>query len=153
MELLKFLIEAKRATYAAQGDDASVSPLLDGSRQLEYCNGDYFYRDIYFGMSFFVGQETVYYKNEPVWSMVYSGGVISDDFDSAETRRVYSFLRNAMRRITPESPYRGPNDFAEGDFVYVNRSNGGIHRFQGHETITLLDREVYSLDYSGGFLT
>lgn len=31
-DFLDFLIEAKKTTYAAQGDDASVEPLIDGSR-------------------------------------------------------------------------------------------------------------------------
>lgn len=40
--LTQFLVQAKRQTYAGQGDDASVSPLLPGTRQLEYCDGDFF---------------------------------------------------------------------------------------------------------------
>jgi hypothetical protein len=38
---LRFLLTAKRATYAAQGDEASVVPLLAGYRQLEYREGEY----------------------------------------------------------------------------------------------------------------
>jgi hypothetical protein len=33
---LAFLLRAKRHTYAGQGDDATVTPLLPGSKQLEY---------------------------------------------------------------------------------------------------------------------
>lgn len=58
--ILDFLVESKRQTYAAQGDNASVTPLLPGSRQLEYRNGSLFYRDVYFGVAYFVGQETIY---------------------------------------------------------------------------------------------
>lgn len=49
-----FLVQAKKSTYASQGDDASVQPLLNGSKQLEYCSGNYFYRVIYFGSAFFI---------------------------------------------------------------------------------------------------
>jgi hypothetical protein len=52
------LLEAKRTTYAGRGDEATVMPLLPGSKQLEYRDGDYLYRDIYFGMAYFVGQES-----------------------------------------------------------------------------------------------
>lgn len=45
---LPFLIRAKKETYASQGDDAAVFPILEGSRQLEYREGEYLYRDIYF---------------------------------------------------------------------------------------------------------
>ena len=51
--LAQFIVEAKRRTYASQGDDASVQALLNGSKQLEYSSGDYFYRDIYFGSAFY----------------------------------------------------------------------------------------------------
>lgn len=35
-EFIAFLRAAKLSTYAAQGDDATVFPLLPGSKQLEY---------------------------------------------------------------------------------------------------------------------
>jgi hypothetical protein len=54
------LVEAKRRTYAGLDDDATVStPIIAGSKQLEYSAGELSYRDIYFGMAFFVGQEVV----------------------------------------------------------------------------------------------
>jgi hypothetical protein len=57
--LLAFLLRAKRRTYALLGDAASVTPLLPGSRQLEYREDPLLYRDVYFGLRSFVGQETV----------------------------------------------------------------------------------------------
>lgn len=59
MELERFLFLAKSATDAAQGDAASVAPLLADSKQLEYRDGPLLYRDIYVGMVRFVGQEIV----------------------------------------------------------------------------------------------
>jgi hypothetical protein len=53
--LVRFLLEAKRRTYAGLDDDATVStPLLPGSKQLEHRDGEFLCRDIYFGMPFFV---------------------------------------------------------------------------------------------------
>ena len=70
-----FLIEAKRRTYAGLDDDATIAtPLLTGSKQLEHRAGPYAHRDIYFGMGFFVGQETVSEDDSVIWSMCYSGG-------------------------------------------------------------------------------
>jgi hypothetical protein len=62
-EFLRFLLEAerletKRRTYAAQGDEATVPPVLLGAKQLEWREGDWLYRDLYVGMAYFVGQET-----------------------------------------------------------------------------------------------
>ena len=52
---LDFLLKAKKSTYAVQGDRAMVSPLLPGSKQLEFSEGNFIYRDIYFGFTRFVG--------------------------------------------------------------------------------------------------
>jgi hypothetical protein len=54
-EFISFLLNAKRATYASQGNDASVAALLQGAKQLEYRDGPYFYRDVYYGMETFTG--------------------------------------------------------------------------------------------------
>src|SRR3954470_13927430 len=76
-ELAAFLVEAKRRTYAGMDDDATVAaPLLRGSKQLEHRAAPYAYRDIYFGMGFFVGKETVSRDDRVIWSMSYSGGVV-----------------------------------------------------------------------------
>ncbi|GMO96270.1 MULTISPECIES: hypothetical protein [Bradyrhizobium] len=56
-DLAAFLVEAKQRTYAGLDDDATVAaPLLAGSKRLEHRAPPYAYRDIYFGMGFFVGQ-------------------------------------------------------------------------------------------------
>lgn len=174
-ELARFLVEAKRNTYAALGDDASVPPLLNGSKQLEYASGDFFYRDIYFGMDFFAGQEAAELAGRPVWSMVYSGGVTTPDMDNAFVREVYRFLGRALRQAelplhwTQEAPgvqdsaqpvagssstalYRGPERWAEGEWLYVNESSGGLERFHGGESIYLGGKLLYELRYSGGLL-
>ncbi|TYP51307.1 hypothetical protein LZ11_01902 [Thermosediminibacter litoriperuensis] len=148
---MDFLIKAKRATYASQGDDASVTPLLEGSRQLEFREGHFLYRDIYFGMRFFAGQEVVYYKGNPIWSMCYSGGVEKDS-DIEFARKVYDFLRKAMRNVGAENPFRGPKEYIEGDYVYRDSNEGGLDRFKGKETISFAGKVVYSLNYCGGFV-
>src|SRR5260370_42215763 len=83
-----FLLEAKRTTYAGQGDEATVTPLVPGSKQLEYRDGDYLYRDIYFGMANFVGQEVVFHREQAVWSMSYAGGVMPLSRDNSDTRAI-----------------------------------------------------------------
>lgn len=48
-ELAHFLVDTKQCTFAAADNNTSVQPILPSSVQLEYRNGDYVYRDIYFG--------------------------------------------------------------------------------------------------------
>lgn len=152
-EFIAFLLEARRRTYAAQGDEASVAPLLPGSRQLEHREGGWLYRDIYFGGACFVGQETVYADGNPVWAMGYAGGMVGATIDPADTARVYAFLRQALRAVTPEHPYRGPSTCSEGPYLYTNESRGGLERFWGVEVITCTGRPVYELRYAGGMLS
>jgi hypothetical protein len=73
--LCEFLVEAKRRSYAGLDDDATISaPALAGSKQLEIRAGDLIYRDIYFGMRFFAGLETVLSGSQAIWGMSYAGG-------------------------------------------------------------------------------
>ncbi len=142
-----FLLNAKRNTYAAQGDGASVAALLPGSRQLEYREGALLYRDIYFGGDFFVGQETVYYDTMPLWAMGYAGGLTANT-----DPRIYAFLRAALREVTPERPYRGPGEFQESGLTYRDASEGSVENFAGVETIAQKGVLVYRLRYHGGFI-
>jgi len=146
-----FLCSAKQATYAAQDDSTKVIAHLRGSHQLEFRQGALFYRDIYFGGVFFVGQETVYYKAKPIWAMSYAGGVVQG-VEPSQTPGIYEFLKAALRAIPPEAPYRGPEEFIANDFVYTNRILGKVHRFSGVEVIRFEDRPIYQLHYSGGLL-
>jgi hypothetical protein len=150
--LTNFLVEAKRSTYASQGDDASVQPLLNGSKQLEYRSGDYFYRDIYFGSAFFIGQETVEFENHPIWSMVYSGGVIIPNASWDIIAPIYGFLRQALRLVDTNSIYRGPNHYEENNYIFKNEYEGTLEDFHGKEIILLDGQKVYELRYNGGII-
>ncbi|GER84603.1 hypothetical protein KTAU_32390 [Thermogemmatispora aurantia] len=152
-DFLAFLLEAKRHTYAALGDAASVRSLLPGSRQLEWRDRAWLYRDIYFGMAFFVGQEVVSWQAQPVWSMAYAGGVMEELGGQAEkVAAIYAFLRRALRQVSAELPFRGPACWEEQDWRYINRVEGNLEVFQGEEEITAAGVVLYRLRYCGGFL-
>lgn len=152
LEFLQFLLDAKSSTYASLGDDASVSPLLAGSRQLEWREGPWLYRDIYFGTDYFVGQETISWQGSPVWSMGYAGGVVESITSKAQIKDIYSFLRSAMQQISLDYPYRGPQLWQHGEYLYTNQYQGGLNAFWGQEVITSQGNMVYELHYGGGFL-
>lgn len=153
-DLAAFLVEAKRRTYAGLDDDATVAtPLLAGSKQLEHHAPPYAYRDIYFGMRFFVGQETVSNDGRIVWSMSYSGGVRAEIRDPETFLAIYKFLRQALLGVRVEEPYRGPRLFEQDGMVYRNDAEGALDRFHGVETIARQDRTpLYELRYGGGLL-
>ena len=153
-DLATFLVEAKRRTYAGLDDDATVAaPLLAGSKQLEHRAPPYAYRDIYFGMGFFVGQETVSYDDRVIWSMSYSGGVGAEIKERDSFLAVYKFLRQALLGVSAEEPYRGPRLFQQAVMIYRNEVEGSLDRFHGVETISGHDgARLYALRYSGGLL-
>ncbi|WP_199426119.1 DUF5680 domain-containing protein [Thermaerobacillus caldiproteolyticus] len=149
---IDFLVEAKKRTYAAGEDNTSVRPLFNGSKQLEYQDGNYVYRDIYFGSAFFAGQETVEYEQQPIWSMVYSGGIAILDVSREQIVSIYAFLRQALRLVPAAAPYRGPQHFENGQYTYKNAYHGTLERFYGEECIFVHGQKVYELRYSGGFI-
>lgn len=148
-ELAKFLVRAKRSTYASQGDEASVPAALPGSKQLEFSEGDWQYRDVYFGNQAFAGIEVVSLDQHPVWSMSYAGGVVLHGSDRSRTRPVYAFLRQCLRHVGEDRPFRGPRHVQAGDFEYRDRSYGSVETFSGVEAISEKGVTVYRLRYAG----
>ena len=150
-EFVAFLRSAKLATYAAQGDDASVPPLLPDSKQLEFSRGPYLYRDIYVGMFGFVGQEVVYLEGRALWSMAYSGGLVQG-IAKADASPIYQALRAALSAVPEALPVRGPRTFDHQSLSYMCAATGSIERFHGRETISRNGQLVYELHFSGGGL-
>jgi hypothetical protein len=149
-EFLDFLITAKVNTYASQEAKPVVVPLLPGSKQLEYTQDQFLYRDIYFGGESFIGQETVYYKGEPIWAMAYAGGLMESVPSVLKPIKIYNFLKKALRLVSPETSYRGPKHYQNGDFTYIDRHEVENNLFWGTEAITFQGQPVYTLHYSGG---
>jgi hypothetical protein len=72
-----FIIRAKKATYVAGGaKDPASRP---GSHDLSFRDGDWTYRDSNVGGTDFLGRETLWSKDEPVWSMIYYGYILRPD--------------------------------------------------------------------------
>lgn len=147
----RFLCDAKRATYASQDSSTRVKPLLKGSHQLEFLQGPLFYRDVYYGGDFFIGQETVFFQDTPLWGMCYAGG-LNAGIQAAGTPGIYDFLGVALRAVPQNAPFRGPEALEQSAFNYTNRILGTFERFSGVETIAYQDALVYQLHYSGGLI-
>jgi len=141
-ELKKFIAEARINTYAGEGGLVKNS-LLNGSHQLEYKKGKYFYRDIFFaGKKNFIGQEVVYLNNNPIWSMVYSG--------SAEPEEITPFLKKSLSVLSEKCRFGEKCVLKENNLLYEDNGQGTLERFGGEEQIFKQGEEVYKLDYHGG---
>ncbi|MGA2185518.1 MAG: DUF5680 domain-containing protein [Bryobacteraceae bacterium] len=151
-ELVKFLVKAKVNTYAGAGDNATVkSPLLPGTHQLEYSEGPFSYRDIYTGEAMFAGQEIVYYRGKPVWTMSYAGNIPAD-VSKDDVDALVRLLHKALMGVPAEIPYRGPRLLQDGAYTYCNRPEGRLDSFFGRETIARGDTVLYALVYGGGLV-
>lgn len=146
MKLEEFLVKAKINAYASEGE-AGESRLSDGSLELTYQEGEFKYRDRYFGWNPFGGEEVVWQGAQVVWMMNYYGFVFDELVPAAE---VYSFLQNAMHQVKIDRPFRGPQTLKKGDFEYFDESHGCLEQFTGIERILYQGREIYHLHYHGG---
>ncbi len=145
MQLVDFLVQAKIATYAnGQGANAV---LADGAKELVYQDGALTYRDRYYGWDPFIGEEVVLHNGQVIWSMNYYGYLTSQQQPGDA---VYRFLQAAMSRVGPLRPYRGPEQYEEGDWRYQDHSQGTPEGFEGVEEIFYRGERVYRLLYHGG---
>ncbi|MFA6198522.1 MAG: DUF5680 domain-containing protein [Patescibacteria group bacterium] len=148
-QLCKFLVEAKKSTYAA-GETAGKIIENDKSTTLVYEVGDLKYHDNYFGGEPFGGREVVFLHNEPIYIMTYYGMV---DASVSHFEAVYKILQKALSLIPEDHPYRGPKEYSEDGFIYRNTYIGEIDNFYGEETISSADgKEIYKTRYCGGFV-
>ena len=150
-ELAQFLVRAKMVTYASGNLDYAVDPALTGSHQLEFIDQDLHYRDVYYGGMHFVGMETVFRKELPIWGMCYYGGTLPDS-DDEHVKGMPPFLKIALSKVPLEAPYRGPKVFQMGDYIYENEIHGDIFSFYGTEHIRIQGHAIYNLRYSGGLV-
>jgi hypothetical protein len=146
MEFIPFLLKAKHQTYAS-GGEGNAPTLEDGAHEMSYREGEYVYRDRYFGFNPFIGEEVVWRDNKVVWAMNYYG-MVTDESVAADD--IYHFLQKALQQVSAERPFRGPHEFREGDYLYQDTSEGDVAQFSGEETIFYKNTQVYLLTYHGG---
>ncbi|MFA7243691.1 MAG: DUF5680 domain-containing protein [Patescibacteria group bacterium] len=150
-ELKKFLYEANKNGYAGDGNE--VSPQRQGFDEIEYKEGDWLFHDSYTGHYFAPGQEIVYFEGKPVWAMAYAGGMAFDHHGDKElTKKTIEFLKTALLAMDPESPFRGPQHFHDGNFEYFSALTGNIEDFADNEYIEYKDEVVFSQNFIGGVI-
>lgn len=147
-KLLDFLIEARTNTYAGNG--GKVKPALPGSTQLEYKSEDWLYRDIYnMGNGIFMGLETIYFKNKPVWSMSYYG-----DFTKMTEEEIDKVLRAALIKYGDKTRLWYEIEWKNNGFKYTCTPDfqGGIEQVAGSEEVYKGNEKVYFFFYAGGLI-
>jgi Domain of unknown function (DUF5680) len=147
-DLNAFIVKAKRATYVGSGEKAEPSRL--GSHDLTFSEGNWSYRDSYFGGTDFLGQEAVWLKGEPVWAMSYYGYILRPDLIDGE--RAGETIKAALTAMYTQGRFLGDFDWEGPHGRYVDRSEGDVAHFSGREVILVQGVEAYALDYFGGLV-
>ena len=143
-KIVEFLCRAKRETYAS-GNAKECIPCRPNSHDLKYCEGNLIYIDTYLGGEKFVGEEAIWNDNIPLWSMNYAGRIVEVGFEGW-------FLKEALRIVNEEYPYRGPLSYENGEFKYECSFAGNFEWFDGEEVIYKNDVKIYECKFHGGVI-
>ena len=144
----RFIVAAKSTTYVGGGSPAE--PSRRGSHDLTFADGDWSYRDSYFGGTDFLGQEVVWFAGEPVWAMNYYGYILRPDL--IDGARAGLTIKAALSALYAEGRFLGGFDWTGEHGHYADRTSGDVTHLSGTETITVAAAIAYRLDYCGGLV-
>lgn len=149
-KLREFLINTEKVGYAS-GDKAKKIKEKDQSKTIIFKKGDWKCHDNYFGGEPYGGREVIFYKNQPVYMMVYYGWV---NKSVGDFKRVYKFLQEALSIKSQNDLLwiRGPKKYTNNGFIYKNNFQGTIENFFGEEIIKLKGKKLYEAKYVGGLI-
>ncbi|MBO5030815.1 MAG: helix-turn-helix transcriptional regulator [Lachnospiraceae bacterium] len=140
-DIRNFLVRAKNNTYAAGGNE--VLPSKPNSHDFCYNENNYLYIDTYLGNQKFAGEECVWIKDNAVWAMNYYGQSMNENFN-------ITFLKEALSLVSTAMPFRGPEFYQKGDYIYHCQVQGDFESFSGEEKIYCKQEKVYSCTFHGG---
>lgn len=142
-EIIRFRLRANVNTYAGFAEEAL--PSRPDSHDFRYEEGPFVYHDTYVGGERFAGEEAVWKDGRAVYAMNYMGRVLGESFSG-------NFLKEALRAASPEMPFRGPEYYRAGEYIYRCKVTGDIAWFQGCEEIFCHGEKVYECCFHGGLL-
>lgn len=142
-DIRTFLVKAKNNTYTVGENE--VLPSKPNSHDFRYDENDYLYIDTYLGNQKFIGEECVWIKDNPVWAMNYYGQSLNENFNIA-------FLKEALSHVSISMPFRGPELYQKGDYMYQCQVQGNLDDFSGEEKIYCKQQKVYCCTFHGGMI-
>ena len=84
-------------------------------------------------------------KGKAQYAMNYFGRVLGQQFRG-------DFLKEALCHAGPDMPYRGPEYYQSGEYIYKCSVAGDFSWFQGYEEIFHNTEKVYECYFHGGLL-
>lgn len=148
LELEKFIVRAKTATYVGSG--AHSLSRRPASHDLEFHESPFAYLDSYFGGSDFIGEEVVYYNDQPVWAMNYYGRILEPaHITGAEAGLA---IKESLSHMYQEGRFLGGFEYTTEHGIYHDTNQGDFSSFTGREWIERDGLTVYELHYHGGLI-
>lgn len=141
--LIEFRLEANINTYAACMNETDSTRL--NSHDFTYSNGSYTYHDTYVGREQFAGEEAIWHEGRSQYAMNYIGRVLNQNFSG-------DFLKEALRKADKKMPFRGPEYYQSGQYIYKCNVVGDFSWFQGYEEIYCDNEKVYECYFHGGIM-
>lgn len=145
--LRQFLVDSNKAGYAG-GDAKKWIKEPDGSTTIPFEKGEWRSDDNFYGGEPYGGRIIVFHNEKPHWMMVYYGWVE----EGVNADSVYGILRGALMQMPDDAPFRGPEEYQEGEFTYTNKWTGDVDRYSGEEQITQGEKLIYKAYYMGGLV-
>jgi len=148
-KITQFLLKARTKTYA--GSAGKTKAVLNGSTQLEWQEGDWFYRDVYYtGKGIFMGLEVIHCRQRPVWAMSYYG-----NFKGMREQEMDSILREALLANWQETRTWNKVEWEKNGYQYICEPDfqGSIEEMAGVEKVLKNKKEIYKLFYAGGLIS
>ncbi len=142
-EIIGFRLKANVNTYAAFMNEVNGTRL--DSHDFRYEEGQYVYHDTYIGGEQFAGEEAIWKEGKAIYAMNYLGRVLGENFSG-------NFLKEALRQATHDMPYRGPEFYQSGEYIYKCKVTGDFHWYQGYEEIYCKNEKVYECYFHGGLM-
>lgn len=149
-DLLSFLEKATQATYAGNGV-YEKTPERAGFHELIFQEGNLFYRDSYSGYIRSWGEELVRYKDKPIWTSLYGGGMVAGKESLADV--TFEFLKKVLS-IKEKGIFsaRGPEHFEEEDWKHTYQQTGSYANFSGYQEIFYQGELVFYHHVIGGLI-
>lgn len=142
--MLDFLLRAKRFTYARP--EVYMAPSLPAAKDFQYAEGDLLYLHSQLGERQASLREVLWKQGRPLWALHGYARMLSPDFSA-------NFLQEALLKIEPSNPLRGPLLFEKDGFRYVCSIEGNWQGFVGTEEVYKGEQLCYHCALHGGLLS
>lgn len=147
-ELKKFIFSPANS-YFSGNTKYEKKPERKGFFEITARDGSFSYRDSYTGHIRSRGMEVIRYKNTPVWTSLYGGGMVKGQEKLAD--KTFEFLKAAFNsKNTNSESFRGPGKYKNGGWEYKYKQEGDMEEFNGYEEILYKGKLVFFHRVIGG---